>query len=447
MATSGNITKTTAFGNVKLEWSTSSQNVENNTSTVAYTLSIYRTSSISSTVTKSYSIVFNGVTVASGTTSIGGTGTKTIKSGTTTIAHISDGSKTFNYSFTQQIDITWSGSQIGTVTGSGSGTLNTIPRATTPTLSASTVAMGSAVTITMNRASSSFTHTLTYSFNGVSGTIGSGLGTSQSWTVPLSLANQIPNATSGTATITCKTYSGSTLIGTKSVSFIATVPSSVVPTISGVSITETVSGLAAKFNAFVQNKSKVKVAITAAGAYSSTITTYQTTVDGLNYAGNNAVTFALSTSGTLTVTTTVTDSRGRIATATNNITVLAYSPPKITSFTAFRANSDGTANYEGTLINATYKFDISPVNNSNDKYYEIVYRPKGSSTWSFITSGTDVYSLNTSTISNAVFNADNAYDVALNIYDYFGSDSVTIDIPTTFTLIDFRSTGKGVAFR
>lgn len=446
MATSGQAQTNTAFGWVKLEWSTSSQSVENNTSTVAYTLSIYRSSDISSTAAKSYSITINGVKVASGTTTIGGSGTKVIKTGTTTISHNADGTKTFSFSFSQQVDITWSGSWIGTITGSGSGSLNTLPRATTPTLSISTVAMGSAVTITMNRASNSFTHTLTYSFGGASGTVGTGIATQKTWTVPLTLANQIPNATSGTGTITCYTYNGSTLIGTKSVSFVATVPISVIPTISGVSIKETVSGLAAKFNGFVQLKSKVQVAITATGAYSSTIQSYKTTVDGKNYTGNNQVTEALSTSGTVTVTTTVTDSRGRTATATNNITVLAYSPPKITSFTAFRANSDGTQNYEGTHTNIAYKFDISSVNSLNDKYYEIVYRLKGSSTWSFITSGTDIYSADTSVISDAVFDADNAYDLAINIYDYFGEDHITLDIPTAFTLMDFRSTGKGVAF-
>ena len=446
MASSGQVQTNTAFGYVKLAWSTTSQSVENNTSTVSYTLSIYRSSNISSSAAKSYSITINGVKVAGGTTSIGGTGTKTIKSGTTTISHNADGTKTFSFSFSQQIDITWSGSWIGTVTGSGTGTLNTIPRATTPTLSASTVDMGSSVIITMNRASSSFTHTLTYSFGGASGTIGSGIATQNTWNIPLSLANQIPNATSGTGTITCQTYNGSTLIGTKSVSIVLRVPSSVLPTISNVAVTETVSGLASKFNAFVQYKSKVQVAITAAGAYSSTITSYQTSVDGLNYIGNNAVTSALSTSGTVTVTTTVIDSRGRSVTASNSITVLAYSPPKISSFTAFRANADGTANYEGTRINAAYKFNISPLNNLNDKYYELVYRLKGTSTWSFITSGTDVYSLDTSTISGSVFNVDNAYDVALNIYDYFGEDHITIDIPTAFTLIDYRSTGKGIAF-
>ena len=65
-----------------------------------------------------------------------------------------------------------------------------------------------------------------------------GVGTSTSWTVPLSLANQVPNGVSGTCTITCKTYNGSTLIGTKTTSLTLTVPSSIVPEISTIAISE-----------------------------------------------------------------------------------------------------------------------------------------------------------------------------------------------------------------
>ena len=91
MATSGYKSVTTAFGYVRLSWSLESQDISNNTSTISYALTIYRSSSINSTASKDYSIKINGVTVASGTTTIGGSGTKTIKSGTTTISHNSDG--------------------------------------------------------------------------------------------------------------------------------------------------------------------------------------------------------------------------------------------------------------------------------------------------------------------------------------------------------------------
>lgn len=452
MATSGQIQTNTSFGYVRLAWTESSQDIANNQTTISYTLSIYRSSTISSSATKSYSITINGTKVASGTTTIGGSGTKTIKTGTTTINHNSDRTKIFTYSFSQQIDITWSGSWIGTVTGSGSGTLDTIPRATTPTLSATSTEMGTAVTITMNRASSSFTHTLTYAFGSATGTIGSGLGTSYSWTIPLNLANQIPNAISGTGSITCKTYNGSNLIGTTTISFIATVPSSVVPVINSANITEAVAGIAAKFSAYVQGQSKLNVVTTASGAYSSTISSYKiTTKDASDniiatYSGANITTDFILISGTVKVAIAVTDSRGRSASIVQNVTVLAYAVPNITTFTAMRTDSVGTEDYEGQYVKFTLKLDIAPVNNLNDKYYEIVYRQKGSTTWLVLTSATSVYTFDGTYLSGAIFSPDNSYDVGLNVYDYFASTSAQSDIPTAFTIIDFRSTGKGIAF-
>lgn len=454
MATSGQIQTNTAFGNVKLTWSQSSQSIESNTTAISYTLSIYRSSAISSSAAKSYSIKINGVTVASGTTTIGGSGTKTIKTGTTTIAHNADGTKAFAYSFSQQIDITWSGSYIGTVTGSGSNTLNTIPRATTPVISPSNVTLGQTLTITLNRASTAFTHTLSYSFGSASGTIASSVATSYAWTIPLSLASQIPNATSGTGTITCKTYNGATLIGTKSIAFTATVPASVIPTISAVNISEAVTtpAIATKFNAYVQNKSKLAVTTAAAGVYGSTIQSYKVTIkdssDNLlaTYFGANITTSEIPVSGTVKVGVAITDSRGRSASVIQSITVLAYTPPKITTFTAARANSDGTENYEGQYVKFTLKLDISPVNNLNDKYYEIVYRQKGATNWTVATSSTSVYSVDGTYISGAVFSPDYGYDVGLNVYDFFTGTSARQDIPTAFTIMDFRSTGKGIAF-
>lgn len=88
---------------------------------------------------------------------------------------------------------------------SGSLALTTIPRASTPSVSGTTI--GSTMTITTNRASSSFTHTLTYSIGSYSGTIATGVGASTTWTIPATLANAIPNNTSGTLSISCTTYS------------------------------------------------------------------------------------------------------------------------------------------------------------------------------------------------------------------------------------------------
>lgn len=124
---------------------------------------------------------------------------------------------------------TYSGStKVGTTTDTM--TLN-VPAATTPTFSASSAKMGTSVTINTSRNSSNFTHTLSYSFGGATGTIATGVGTSKAWTVP-DLAAYCSNATSGTCTVTCKTYNGTALVGTKTNTLTLNVQDASVPTLS-----------------------------------------------------------------------------------------------------------------------------------------------------------------------------------------------------------------------
>lgn len=96
-----------------------SQNIAENYSIIAYSLDLYRPMKVSSSANKSYSITINESTVKSGTYAIGGSGTKTIASGTTIVAHNSDGAKTLSFSASVQFGVTWSGTPIGTISNSG----------------------------------------------------------------------------------------------------------------------------------------------------------------------------------------------------------------------------------------------------------------------------------------------------------------------------------------
>lgn len=449
MATTGTITKAIRTGyQMKIVWTVGSQSVANNTSSVTVKVQLVSTGSsytINSSASKSGSLTINGTKYSfSFTAALSGNQTKTLYTKTVTIAHNADGSKTCAFAATIGINVTLSGTYYGDVTASGNGTFDTIPRATTPTLSASSVNMGASITINMPRASSAFDHTLTYKFGNASGTIGSDLGTSKAWTVPLSLASQIPSGTSGTCTITCKTYNSSTLIGTKTVSFKAVVPSSVVPTISAVSMAETVSGLAAQFGAFVQGKSRVKISITAAGAYGSTIKTYKTNVGGKDYSGSAPTTGTLS-SGSKTVTITVTDSRGRTAKTTKTLSVVAYSAPTIPILSAVRALEDGTSNYDGQHGKIALSFTVASVGSKNTSSYTLEYKAKSATSWTKIQGGTDL-TLSQTIITGALFGMDSAYDVRLTVKDFFVTVTKTVEIPTAFTLLDFNASGKGVAF-
>ena len=84
-----------------------------------------------------------------------------------------------------------------------------------PTVSSSSVNLGSALTIYTNRQSTATVRTISYWFGETSGAIATNVGASVSWTPPLSLASQIPNATSGICTITCNSFVNGTLTGTR----------------------------------------------------------------------------------------------------------------------------------------------------------------------------------------------------------------------------------------
>ena len=441
MATSGTIQEAIRTGyRIQIAWTVDSQSVANNTSKVTAKVQLVSTGSsytINSSASKSGSLTINGTKYTFNfTASLSGNQTKTLFTKTVTVSHNANGTKTCSFSATCGINVTLSGTYYGNVTASGSGTFNTIARASTISSVTSSVSVNgtNAVTVNITRAASSFTHTVVFKFGSYSKTT-TGVGTSTSYAIPTSWLNAIPNATSGTATVTVTTYSGSTKIGSAvSKSFKLTVPSTAVPTISAVSLTEAISGIAAQFGGYVQNKSKIAVKITAAGAYSSTIKTYKTTIQGASFTKASFTSGFLTKSGTSTVTITVTDSRGRTASTTRSITVIAYAVPKITSFQGFRCLADGTENYEGTHLNAAVNFSISPVSDKNTE------------TWTALTSGA-VYALKDSIISASGFmSIDSSYDIRLTVADFFTTTRSTFEIPTAFTLLDFNASGRGIAF-
>lgn len=318
-----------------------------------------------------------------------------------------------------------------------------IPRASQPSLDTSNVDFGDDITIYTNRASDNFTHHLYYSFNsGDEVGITEGFADSYTWTVPTDLMNKIPNNTSASITFYLYTF-GDSLIGCKTITFTATVSSSVAPEISAIECRDPFEYETA-YGAYVQNKSKVKVTVTAAGCYSSTIKSYKITANGENYAFNGATTDVLTKAGTNTINVTVTDSRGRTITKTVNINVIAYSTPVIEVLTAYRCTSNGTANEEGAYIKVIFNALITALNNKNSKTFTLQYKIQNAAGYTTHTTYTRTYTWNSNVIIAA--DVDNAYDIQLVAVDDFGTTTKVIQVSTAFTLIDFRDTGRGVAF-
>lgn len=132
MATSGSASKTvTSWDTLKFSWSRTSYSVPNNTSTISWKLELISTTygAIYSAPSKTWTVTVNGAKhTGTASASIGNNATKTLASGTDTITHNNDGTKTFAFSFSHNFSITFSDKWIGEVSGSGTGTLDAIPR-------------------------------------------------------------------------------------------------------------------------------------------------------------------------------------------------------------------------------------------------------------------------------------------------------------------------------
>lgn len=311
---------------LRFGWWQDSQSVANNSSVVGWHLQLIASGgSISSSSSKSWSVTVNGKKY-SGTNTVGisNGATKTLASGSTTIAHNADGTKTFSFSFSQQFDISYSGvGWIGTKSGSGSGTLTTIPRASS--VSSTSGNIGENITITINRASSSFTHTLTYDFNGLTGTIATKTSsTSISWTIPTSFADRIPGAKSSRGKIICKAYNGGTLIGTSECKFDAYVKDSTnQPTLSPTvkDTNATTIALTGDENKFIKYYSSAKFSFGASAKNGATIKTYSLIV-GSQQTSNSTGTFQNVDSASFVFG--VVDSRGFSTIQTVNKTLINY---------------------------------------------------------------------------------------------------------------------------
>ena len=380
MATSGSKSvSATAHTTLRFSWSQSSQNVANNTTTISWKLEEIQTSGyISSSASKSWSVTVNGNNY-SGTNTVGinSNSTRTLASGSTTIGHNADGSKSFSYSFSQQFDINYDGSWVGTKSGSSTGTLNTIPR--NSSVSGNNGNIGEAITININRASSSFTHTLRYSFHNLSGTIAKGVGTSYSWTIPTSFYAQIPNAKSSWGTIYCDTYSGSTKIGTTSCTFNAYVANSN-PTLSPtvVDSNSTTIALTGDNSKFVKYYSNASFSVNASGKNSATIKSQKVTCGGKS-STNASGTLNSVESGKFVFTAT--DNRGFSTSKTVNKTLINYVKPTCNLSTSLTADGVLMIKVSGNYFNGSF----GKANNSLQVAYRYGVKDGSYGGWIYLT--------------------------------------------------------------
>lgn len=312
--------------------------------------------------------------------------------------------------------------------------------ATQPSLSASTVEMGKSVTINTPAVNSAYRHTLRYAFGGASGTIATGIASSVSWTPPVSLANQIPSATAGSGTIYCDTYSGSTLLGTKSVSITLTVPGSVVPSAGTLSaaLAEDTSGT----GLYVKGMGKAKLTLSgASGAYGSSITSYTITGGGWTATNGALTTGTLASAGNITFTATVTDSRGRKASTTRAINVIDYTKPGVAVCDVYRCDADGNRKKAGTYFAVEINASYSAITGNT---LSITARYKKQSESSYGTAA-NVTNNGKTVLGGGNIGASTTYDVLVTVADKYNSLLIQRTLSTKSVLQSFkRSAGAAI---
>lgn len=399
-------------------------NTTNNTSKIKY--KVYCQSSGSGSINARHLKYFklNGNTIINETVNVNVSSPNayiSIASGTTSaITHNSDGTK--SVSFEAEIDAASYGVS---ASKSGTFTMSSIPRKST--VSAKNANIGSATTITISRASSAFTHTLTYSFGSLSGTIVTKTtSTSVSWTLPDSFYTQIPNAKTGTVTITCTTYNGNTSLGSNTCTLTASaVENTAKPTVTATveDINTTTIALTGDSSKLVLNASTARIVVTttlnkSAGSISSV------KINNVNAGSTSSITKDYSNISTGTFTIVVTDSRGYSTTITLTPSVVNYIPLTLNAqiFRPSPTTGEISLNYNGNYFNGDFGNETNTLT--------VSYQYKLTTDSTYTTGSVDIsptisnntYSKNTTSLGS-IFTYTNAYNFIITVTDKIKSVS------------------------
>ena len=416
-----------------------SQSVANNTSNVTVKVNAKWTGGSYNTLEKSGSCTIDGTKYTftspfnTGRTTSGSCNlfTKTLN-----IKHESNGAKTLAVSASYT-----SGVSSGTVSASASVPLTTIPR-TSEIATTNAGTLGTAQTITVTRHSTSFTHTITYTCGSASGTICTkSSSTSISFTPPLSLASQNTSGTTVTIAYKIETFNGNTSLGSRSIYRNCNIPASVKPScsISFEDVGTTFNGKR------LQGMAQFKMTVTPTKAYGSDITSYKTVVNGKTYTSASFTTDIITTSGDLSITSTVTDERGRSGSQTETIAINQYWKPHFEKFNAYRGAYNDfmelVENPVGDLIILDCVGCAKNIDGLNTASYTVEYKKAADSQY------TKAFSRNLNTNNMEGFSiytdisADPAYSysVRITIADGVTSTAQTVSVGSAAVFMSWHS--------
>ena len=384
----------------------------------------------------SLNVLINGSSIGtvSANTNTVEVGNKLIKKGSksTYIYHNADGTASF----------TFQGKGFGSNTAVSTYSLPKLNVGTSITNNSSGyIDFGSNVTFTLTKPVESHLNTLYFKIGDTTYTIASSTSdTSVNYAFNEDLIVNYPDNEKISLTVYCKNETSG--IETSTTVYLS-VPSSYVPSAS-LAIADVMANKPSVLDGlWIKNQSQLKGTISASGIKGSIIKSYLSSISGFSqqYNTNPFTTQTLSIAGSRTISSTVTDSRNRTKTITQNINVIDYTKPTITSLSVKRCLEDGTLSESGTWAKVICKYSISPINNLNTKTLKFYLNGKYEDVNTLSS-----YSGEFSKVVYANIKQDQSYTIKAVLSDLFGDVPQEFLLGVAYKTVSKRAGGKGITF-
>lgn len=283
---------------------------------------------------------------------------------------------------------------------------------------------------------------------------GDNIDTSYTWTPPIDIANQFPNSTSGTGTITYISYADGIERGRDIRKITVSVPTSLFkPGFTGFNLSDTnpvTQNLIPSPTHFVSTLSRIKVSFDGArGAAGASITGYYAEI----VSGNTS---AQTNGGILTVPTTMTDKQMTVRAkvqdsrgvwsdwAEKTITALAYFNPTL----RFEAKRTGEK-LDTITLKRFLKVAALSVNGTQKNTTKLTFKTRKVGTDTYTTDSTNewqnISELNGSDANlNGKYPADTSWEVLGRVEDKFSYTEFVITVSTDKVVMSYERDGVGI---
>lgn len=317
--------------------------------------------------------------------------------------------------------------------------------------------LGSTLNISITKRVPSARHTLRYSWYGLEGTLSKNVDTSYTWALPDSLANDIPNSSSGRGTIFLDTYVDGKLINTQSKTFTAGLSlNKVKPSFSRITLSdanEKTRNITQSDRHYVSVLSKIYARFDNVEAkYGATITRYFMEIVG----NNNTISapsgtfreISVSKDTQFTLRGYVEDSRGILSDVEEiTITVLNYFSPTL-KFEVVRSGATNStltikrfAKIAPLAVNGVQKnpMKLTFTTRNVDSDTETIDNGSAGGTWSQISE----FNASNANLGNS-YPADTSYIVVGKLEDKFTSVSFQVTVPGDRIVMSYDKEGIGI---